>query len=194
MKKITTNMIAGCAVLTALEIILQIIGNYVAIGPVNINLSLLPICIGAIIYGPLAGLFLGAVNGCMVLASPSTIAVFMPITVIGTVLTCLLKGMLSGLIAGLLFLPFRNKNKTIGSVISSLSVPLINTGLFVGFSLIFFQPFLEKGAEGFPNKYAFLFLGVIGWNFIFEFLVAAILTPVIIKIVNIVVKNTGDGI
>ena len=62
--------ITATAMLTALTVIFQFIGNQIVIGPVSINLSLLPIAIGAILYGPLVGLFLGMVNGALVLLGP----------------------------------------------------------------------------------------------------------------------------
>ena len=45
---------AGTAVLTTLIFIFQIIGNYVSVAGISINLALIPIAIGAILYGPWA--------------------------------------------------------------------------------------------------------------------------------------------
>ena len=168
-KRITTQQIVGTGLLLALEIIFQIIGNYLQIGPVNINLSLVTVVLGAVLYGPLSGAVLGFFNGLIVLLSPSTIAIFMPISPVGTVIACLLKCTIAGLVAGLLFKLFKNKNNLIGLIISSLLVPIINTGIFSVVCLLFFRPFLESGvSETFPNIGAFLIFGVIGINFIVE--------------------------
>lgn len=179
-KKITTKQIVGTGLLLALEIIFQVLGNYLQFGPVNINLSLMTIVLAAVLYGPLSGAILGFFNGLMALLSPSTLGLFMPISPLGTVLACLLKTTLAGLCAGLLFKLFKNKNNLIGLIIASLIVPIVNTGLFSVFALIFFRPFLESGVEnGFPNIGAFLIFGVIGWNFIFEIITTVILSTIV---------------
>lgn len=179
-KRITTQQIVGTGLLLALEIIFQIIGNYLQIGPVNINLSLVTVVLAAVLYGPLSGAVLGFFNGLIVLLSPSTLAIFMPISPIGTVIACLLKCTIAGLVAGLLFKLFKNKNNLIGLIIASILVPVINTGIFSVVCLLFFRPFLESGvSETFPNIGAFLIFGVIGINFIVEIIsTVALSTPV----------------
>ncbi len=189
MKRITTRKIAGAAIFTALEIVFQIIGNYVSLGPVSLNLSLIPICIGAIVYGPLVGGFLGLVNGVMVIFAPSTMSIFMPLSVGGTILTCLVKGIASGLVAGFIYLPFKGKKIVLGSTLSSISLPIVNSGLFACGALLFFRTFLIENVGAFSSPEAFLFLGVIGWNFIFELSVSLLLCPVIVKVISVVVKK-----
>jgi uncharacterized membrane protein len=168
-KRITTQQIVGTGLLLALEIITQIIGNYLQIGPVNFNLSLVAVVLAAVLYGPLSGAVLGFFNGIIVLFSPSTLGLFMPISPVGTVLACLLKCTLAGLAAGFIFKLFKNKLNIVGLILASILVPVINTGLFSVFALLFFRPFLESGVnETFPNIGAFLIFGVIGINFIVE--------------------------
>lgn len=179
-KTITTKQIVGTGLLLALEIIFQILGNYLQFGPVNINLSLMTIVIAAVLYGAISGAILGFFNGLMALLSPSTLAIFMPISPVGTILACLLKTTLAGLFAGLLFKLFKNKNNLVGLILASLIVPIVNTGLFSVFCLIFFRPFLESGVgETFPNIGAFLIFGIIGWNFIFEIITTVVLSTIV---------------
>ena len=179
-EKITTKQIVGTGLLLALEIIFQIFGNYLQFGPVNINLSLVTIVIAAVLYGPLSGAILGFFNGLLALLSPSTLAIFMPISPAGTVIACLLKTTIAGLLAGLLFKLFKNKNQVLGLIISSLIVPIVNTGLFSVCCLIFFRPFLESGVgEQFPNIGAFLIFGIIGWNFIFEIITTVVVSTIV---------------
>ena len=179
-KRITTQQIVGTGLLLALEIIFQIIGNYLQFGPVNINLSLVAIVLAAVLYGPLSGAILGFFNGIIVLFSPSTIALFMPISPIGTVLACLLKCTLAGLIAGFVFKLFKDKNNIVGLILVSILVPVINTGIFSLLCLLFFRPFLESGvSEAYPNIGAFLIFGVIGINFLIEIVSTTVVsTPV----------------
>ena len=180
MKKITTRQIVITGLLLALEIIFQVIGNYLQFGPVNINLSLITIVMAAVICGPLSGAVVGFFNGIMALLSPSTLAIFMPISPVGTFLACLLKCTIAGLVAGFVFKPFKKKKPVLGIIIASLLVPIINTGIFVICSLIFFNPLLEASVgEQYPNIWAVLLFAFIGWNFVFEIITTVVLsTPV----------------
>ena len=188
--KITTKTITGTALLTAVELILIVISNYVSIGPVNINLALVPIAVAGMIYGPLSGLFVGMVNGLVTILSPSTQAIFMPVSPAGTVIICLLKTALAGFLAGLIYVPFKeaksSTKKLVGSILASISVPVINTGIFVLGCITFFSPWLKDSmvAMGYDNSFLFLILAILGWNFIFEFSISLLLSPSINMLVN----------
>lgn len=187
--KITTRTITGTALLTAIELVLIVISNYVAIGPVNINLALVPIAVAGMVFGPLSGLFVGLVNGLVTILSPSTQAIFMSVAPFGTVLICLLKTGLAGFICGLVYVPFKsmesNKRRMLGSVLASILVPIINTGIFTIGCYTFFYGWLESNTAGnYDNTFLFLILAVLGWNFIFELSISALLSPSINMIVN----------
>ena len=185
-KFFNTKMIASTGILLGVEIVLQVIGNYIQPGFANINLSLIPICLGAILYGPIVGGFLGLVCGVMVLVSPSTISVFFAVSPIGTILACLLKTTLAGIAAGFIFKAFKNKNTLVGSILVSIAVPVINTGVFAIFTAIFFTPILDDmvASGTFSNVALALFLGMIGLNFILEIVSTTILTPSLYKIIE----------
>ena len=106
----TTKTIAGLGMLTAMVVVLQLLSNYVQFGPVSITLALFPIAVGAMLFGPFGGLFLGLVDGVLVLLAPSTISVFFAYNPIGTMIVCLLKTGLAGLCAGFIFKLFQKKN------------------------------------------------------------------------------------
>ena len=130
MKRSSADRITGVAILLALEIVLQTIAFLVRLGPVSLNLALIPIAIAAIVYGPVAGAFIGLCNGAIVLIDPSTQAVFLNVAPLGTILTCLLKCTIAGFISGLVFKIISKKNRTVGAIIASILVPVVNTGLF----------------------------------------------------------------
>ena len=180
-KKITTQQIVGTGLLLALEIIFQVIGNYLQFGPVSINLSLVAIVLAAVLYGPLSGAILGFFCGVVVLFSPSTLAIFMPVSPIGTVIACLLKTTLAGLIAGFVFKLFKNKNQLVGIIIASILVPVINTGIFSAVCLLFFRPILAGGAgnESFASMMTFLIVGFIGWNFLIEIATTVVVSTIL---------------
>lgn len=177
-----TKMIATTGVLVAIEIVIQLIGNYVVIpgGFANLNFSLIIIALGAMMYGPLVGGFLGFVSGALTLAAPSTISYFFSVSPIGTILTCLLKTTLAGVAAGFIVKLFKNKNNILGIILASIVVPVVNTGVFSIFCVLFFMSRLK---EINPSSTAeALFLGLIGFNFIFEVLTTSIISPSLYKI------------
>ncbi len=188
-----TKMIATTGILVGIEILLQVIGNYINPGFANINLSLVPIAIGAILYGPVVGGFLGLVCGVMVLISPSTMQFFFSVSPAGTVLACLLKTTLAGIVAGLVVKPFKEEKKIYGVILASALVPIINTGIFAIFCLIFFMPILQGMiSDTMPTVAAALFMGMIGVNFLLEIISTMILTPSIYKIIEHAGINKKD--
>lgn len=235
-KFFNTKTIAGLGILSALVVVLQLLSNYVQFGPVSITLALFPIAVGAMLYGPIGGLFLGLLDGALVLTAPSTISFFFAITPIGTIITCLGKTGLAGLVAGFIFKLYKKDIKvefiaaliilpivlvcstdqifestlltysygrvlvsalrfinmgvlaflvikgaikpTKNSVIllTSLSVPVINTGLFLIASVTFFAPkIIPMANSAGQNVFIFLIFAFIGWNFLLEFAVNAFL-------------------
>ena len=181
----------GTAILAALIFIFQIIGNYVSIAGISINLALIPIAIGAILYGPWSGLLLGAINGVCVLPGS---ALFFGISPFFTVLCCILKTGLAGFISGWVFKLFRGKGLIPGMFVCSLLVPVINTGIFSLFALTIFRSGLEEffGVES-SQFVSFLFLAVIGINFIFEVVSIIILSPSFVMILKKVIKTPALG-
>ena len=182
-KFFNTKMIAATGIMLAVEIVLQVIGNYIVIsgGSPNLNFSLIIITLGAILYGPVVGGFLGLVSGALTLFSPSTIYYFFAVSPLGTILTCLLKTTLAGIVAGFIAKALKNKNDLLGSILCSIATPVINTGVFSIFCLIFFK---QRLLEINPSSVsAALFLGLIGANFIFEIIINIVVVPSFYKIV-----------
>ena len=172
----TTKKIALEGILIAIILILQVIGNYIVPSLASINLSLLPIAVGAVILGPIYGGFLGLVCGVMVLVAPSTIQSFMAINPWATVLTCLLKTTVAGVVAGLIMLPFKKgKHTFIGSIISSISVPFINTGIFTVFYILFFR------GDALPDQAMLVLMSAIWLNFVIEVILSSALAPAIFQ-------------
>ena len=190
-----TRRITGVAMLTALSVVFQVIGNLFTIGPVSINVSLIPIAMGAILYGPLAGLFLGVINGLVVIFSPATQAVFFSQAPLWTIVICLTKTGLAGLISGLVFKLFLNKSRTImiiGMVISSMLVPLINTGIFFIAVMTAFKKILNTNGLSDAQFYATYFIAILP-AFLSELIVNILLAPTIISMIKIITKKGDIG-
>lgn len=189
-RRFNTRMIATTGILIAIEILLQVLGNYIVIpgGFASLNFSLIIISLGAILYGPIVGGFLGLVSGVLTIFAPATMSYFFSVSPVGTILACLLKTTLAGVTAGLVMIPFKKKNKvTAGSILVSILVPTINTGVFAIFCLLFFmQRLTEINPENIASA---LFLGLIGFNYIFEILTTMVVAPSLLKIMEHVSTN-----
>ncbi|MDY2575311.1 MAG: ECF transporter S component [Bacilli bacterium] len=182
--------IAGVGILTALAVVLQFVANYITIGQVNINLSLIPIVISAIIYGPFSGALVGGVVGVIVLFAPST-GLFLGYNALATIILCIVKTALSGLVSGYLFKLLRKINLSLGIISSSIIVPIVNTLTFVIGVLIFFLPLYGEDTSSAVKT---LISTVITINFLIEFLICAILSPTLVYLVKLLDKRFNLGI
>ena len=184
-----TKQIAGVAIFAVIVAALQLFSNYISFGPVSITLSLIPIVIGSIIYGPGAGFFLGLVNGLLVLLAPTT-QIFLSFSFIGTVILCLGKTAIAGLVAGFMYKVLNKLPDWWRIFLTSIFVPIINTGIFTLVMILFYTPLIETfiGEES-QNIYQYIFLSMIGINFIIELLVNSLLSPTILSLVNYYKKH-----
>lgn len=173
------------AVMTALVVVLQLLGSFIKFGPFSISLVLVPIVIGAAMCGYKIGAWLGLVFGVVVLVSGDA-AAFYSINVPGTIITVLVKGTLCGLLAGITYKLIANKNRYLAVMLSAVVCPVINTGVFLlGCKLFFMSAITEWGiAGGFANAVEYMFLGLAGGNFIFELITNIILGPVILQVIS----------
>lgn len=178
---------ATLAILTAIVVVLQLLGSFIRFGPFSVSLVLVPIAIGAALYGMGAGAWLGFVFGMAVLLSGDA-AAFLTINVPGTIITVLAKGMLAGLAAGFIHKILVEKNSFLAVAASAIACPLVNTGVFLIGCVLFFLPTIAEWglAEGFDNVAAYLIVGMVGFNFLFEMLVNVVLTPAIVRILKVV--------
>jgi uncharacterized membrane protein len=176
--------LVGISLFSAMVVVLQLISNYVTFGPVSITLALTPVIVGSIIYGPKAGFILGAIQGFLIYLAPSTQGLFVPYSAISTFFVCILKTGLAGLASGYIYKVF--KKSKFGVIFASISVPIINTGLFTLASFTVFLPLIKSLAtDNATNIYKFVFIMMIGANFIVEFIVNSALSPVVIRIRDI---------
>ena len=174
------------ALLTALVAVLAYYGGFIKIGGLaSISLTLIPVIIGATLCGPLAGAWLGAVAGVIFFATPDAVFWF-GISVPGTVITVMVKGILSGLLAGLVYKVFVKINQYVAVLISAIVCTVTNTGIFLLGSLVFFMDTVSGGAsaEGISvGMYLIVFF--VGLNFVFELIANIVVSPAIVRILNI---------
>ncbi len=183
------NRIAGMAIFIALVVVLQLVATYIKFGPFSITLALTPIVVGAALYGSTAGALLGGAFGVVVLiatitgvdvganlmwnASPAITAVL-----------CLLKGVAAGCVSGLVYSAVAKNKVYTGVVCAAVVCPIVNTGIFIMFMLLFYRELLIQWAGG-SNIIYYAFIGLTGVNFLLEMTVNAVLSPVAARIINI---------
>ncbi|MCR4594775.1 MAG: ECF transporter S component [Clostridiales bacterium] len=171
-------------ILTAVVAVLQLVASTVKIGPFSITLALVPIVVGAALYGKFCGAWLGGVFGLMVLLSGDA-GPFLAVNVPGTILTVMLKGILAGFISGLVYDLLKKKNETVATYVSGIFTPIVNTGIFILGCFVFFMPTIRSWAEdsGETDAVKYIFIGMIGINFFIELAVSLIFSPTIARII-----------
>ena len=205
-KFFTAKNIATLGVLLALVVVLQAFGGSIPIGAVQLNFTLIPIVLGAILLGPWAGGFLGLACGIVVLIqviiAPTGFyyIIWLNDPVI-TVIACITKTMLAGIAAGFLFKLIEKKNRYVAVFTASAIVPIINTGVFIlcclwmNKSISITQDWMinELGMTQFLglNPFVFILLGLVTFNFFVELGVNLIVAPGLHTVYKVVEKRIG---
>ena len=177
------------ALLTALVAILAYFGGFIKIGGLaSINLVLVPVVLGATLYGPLAGAILGGVSGLVFFITADS-AFWLGLSVPGTVITVMVKGVMAGLCSGLVYKALKGVNAYLAVIVSAIVAPVVNTGIFLIGCLVFFVDTVSAGAvaEG-MSLGAYLIVFFVGLNFVFELIANIVLAPAIHKIMEITKK------
>ena len=182
------------AMFAAVVVVLQMFVS-IPVGIFTITLTLVPIMLGAILFGPASGAFLGGVFGVVVAIQVVTGAagllsteMFLQTPVI-TVILCVLKGTLAGWVSGLIYRAFAKHEKIkLGVIISAVACPIVNTGIFALGLFVFYNALISTWAinNAFANGFTFVMVGCIGLNFLVEFAVNVLLIPVALRMIKIV--------
>ena len=191
MKKINVKQLVGISVLTAMVVVLQVLSMWIKVGPFPVTFALIPLILGAIFYGPKIGFILGLAMGIVILCDPSTQS-FWVVNPFATIIICLLKTSVAGLLSGLAFKKLYKKNFTLAIILASVIAPIVNTSLFALGSMAFFWNTLTEWAGG-ENTLNYLFVTMIGVNFLVEFSLNAVLSPVFGYIVKTIDSRTNLG-
>ena len=180
----------GLAVFTAVIVVLQLVATFIKFGPFSITLALAPIIIGAALYGPRAGAFLGGVFGVVVL-----IACIMNWDVGGGILwntqpfltaaLCIVKGAAAGLAGGLVYKALSKRNVLAAVILSGVVSPIANTGIFLLGVYFPFHGVLVSwaSAEG-ADIATYILTGLVGFNFVLELAVNLVLSSVIVRVIS----------
>ena len=162
----------------------------IPLGQFSITLALIPLVVGAILYGPRGGAFLGFIMGIVVLFVDA--AAFYAISPIGTIITVLVKSSVAGCVCGLVFNVLNKKSQVTGIIVSTIIAPIVNTGIFLLGCVVFFYPTMVEWAAG-EDVLTYLLVGMVGLNFVVEFAINVVLAPTVTYIIKVISKNYNIG-
>lgn len=186
MKTDNVKRIVGIGLFTAIVAVLQLLGSFIHFGPFAISLVLVPIVVGAALYGVGAGAWLGAVFGAAVLLEGDA-AAFMAVSIPGTLITVMAKGILAGLAAGAVYRLLAKHHSLVAIFAAALVCPLVNTGVFLLGCVVFFLPTITQWglAAGFADAGSYLIAGMVGLNFLVETAIDLVLSPTVARLVRL---------
>ena len=192
-----TKTLVGMAIFTAIVVVLQLMAGVIRLGPFTPSLVLIPIVIGTAIYGVKAGAWLGFVFGVVVLIACITGTdqggyLMWGVNPAVTALICVGKGVACGALAGLTYQLLHRKSQILATVAAAVVCPVVNTGLFCLGAVAVFKPLLlswaaawgEQTGRGAVDLVTYVFLGLIGLNFLIELAVNVVLSPVVVRILK----------
>ena len=189
-KGLKTEKLVLLALLSALVAVLSYFGGFIKIGGfASISLTLIPVVLGAAILGAGAGAWLGAVSGAVFFLTADA-AFWLGLSIHGTIITVMVKGIAAGFLAGASYKLLEGVNRYLAIIVSAVVCPIVNTGIFLIGCLMFFMDTVSMGAiaEGMTVG-GYLIIFFVGLNFVFELLLNIVVSPALLRIINIKKKR-----
>lgn len=184
----------GIALMMALVVVMQIISGIIPpVSGFSISLVLIPVVLGAAIYGPGGGALLGATFGvivfvnCVTGADPGGAMVFQANPIL-CFLVVMAKGTLAGFASGWVYKLLKGKNSYVAMLLAAIVCPVINTGVFVACMLLFFIDVLAAWAGG-GDLLGYILTGLILANFLPELVINIVFSPAGERICRVVNKK-----
>ncbi|MBE6979626.1 MAG: ECF transporter S component [Ruminococcaceae bacterium] len=193
MKNSKIGRMTALALLIALIVVLQSLGGMIPpIGGFTISLVLIPIVLGAALYGPGAGALLGAAFGILVIigcvngTDVGGQMVFQANPFL-CILVVMSKGILAGLCSGLVYRSLAPRNGTLAMVLAAIVCPVVNTGFFVACMWVFFIDVLAAWAGG-GSIIGYVLTGLVLCNFVPELIINVVFSFAGLRIVRLIKK------
>ena len=193
MKNSKIKRMAAIALLMALVVVMQFISGIIPpVGGFSFSLVLIPIVLGAALYGPSAGALLGATFGivvyinCVTGADVGGAMVFQASPVL-CFLVVMGKGMLAGMASGFVYRLLRGVNAYVAMLCAAIICPVVNTGVFIACMLLFFVDVLNVWAQG-GALAGYILTGLVLVNFVPELIINIVFSPASASIAHIVKK------
>lgn len=194
-KFLSTRNIVYLAVLTTLLVVLNLLGTVFKV-ITNVNLTLIPIVLGALLLGYKGGLILGLISGLMTYMfgvfglDPFTNILFVDHPVL-TFLTCTVKTTLAGFLGGIVYTAIKSKNKYLATFVASGIIPIINTLVFIIGALTMYDSISIMSSSNGVGVMYFLIIMCAGVNFLIELGINLLVAPAINTVVRVLDKGIG---
>lgn len=178
MKKNRVLFLTELAVLIAIILIFAFTGiGYLRFGVLSITLITIPVAVGAVVLGPLAGTLLGLAFGLTSFiqcfgADPFG-AILLAANPFYTFILCVVVRVLVGLFTGLIAKALKGR-QTLSCIVSSLLCPLINTVLFLSALFLLFWNVLPDAGIDVSGGIVAVFVAMAGVNAVAEIAVTGI--------------------
>lgn len=175
-KKFDVRYLTQLAILVAVELVMKLIGlGSVPVGPLYMSFLTVPIAVGAIILGPMAGAILGGVFGIVsfldAIKSASVMtSALLAVSPLHTFILCFGMRVLMGTCVGWVYRAAERlrAKPAVGCFAASLAAPVLNTLFFMGYLVLAFYNtdyvqslVAAKGAVN-PLMFVVLLVGVQG--------------------------------
>lgn len=175
-KKANVRYLTELALLVAIILVMKLTGlASIPVGPLVMTFTMVPIAIGAMLMGPLAGMVLGMVFGFTsyydaVTGASVMTGTFFQLNPLSTFVLCVGVRMLVGAATGWVFRLVRrvDRTKTVSYFVGGLAAPLLNTLCFMGYIVLFFygseyvQGLVTSLGAANPFMFVVLMVGVQG--------------------------------
>ncbi len=197
-KKMKTSYLTQMGLLSGIIVLMAFTPlGYLRVGALSITFIMIPVAVGGILMGPVAGAALGGVFGMTSfiqgMTSGSLVTVLMNEDPIRTFILCVATRVLMGFCVGGIFkvLEVQSKGKVTSYVVASASAALLNTVFFVGtLGLLFQGTISEMASEDGITLLGFL-LAFITINSVVELIASAVVGTAISKSVHRFLKKQG---
>lgn len=192
-KFFTTKNVVLLGILTALLVVLNLLSTVFKV-ITNVNLTLIPIVLGALLLGVRGGLILGVISGLMTFlfgvfaVDPFTNVLFTNSPVL-TFLTCVVKITLAGGVAGFIYGLLKAKNKYVAVFVASAIVPIVNTLVFILGALAMYNVIATNFSQ---DVLYFLVITCAGVNFLIELAINLVVAPAIHTVIKVLDKTAGE--
>ena len=175
-KKLDVRTLTQLAILVAIELVMKLIGlGSVPVGPLYMSFLTVPIAVGAIVLGPVAGAILGGVFGLVsfmdaVKGASIMTSSLLAVSPVHTFILCFGMRVLMGMCVGLIYGGMARvcHRRVVNCFVTSLAAQLLNTLFFMGYIVLaFYQTdyvqslVFAKGASN-PLMFVVLLVGVQG--------------------------------
>ena len=189
---LTTRNVVYLAILTALLVVLNLLSVVFKV-ITNINLTLIPIVIGALLLGIRGGLILGSISGIMTFVFGVTgVDAFTNYLFINhpvlTFLTCTVKIIAAAVLGAVVYNLLKDKNKYLATFLAAATVPIVNTFIFIVGALTMYGTFFVLSAELGVSVMYYLIILCAGLNFLIELGINLVVAPAIHTVIRVLEK------